>query len=49
MRDGSANQILAWFEWWVPRRMVIVPRRRGDSFLRGVYRLVVDEENASEL
>jgi hypothetical protein len=49
MRHGAANPILARFEWWVPRRMVMAPRRRRDSFLRGVYRLVVDKENASEL
>jgi hypothetical protein len=39
------DQVLAWFERHVPRCMKPVPRRRRDSFLRGVYAHVLEGEN----
>jgi hypothetical protein len=41
----SDDDVLAWFDRWLPRCMALVPRRRRESFLKGVYRFVVDEEN----
>jgi hypothetical protein len=29
--------VLAWLDRWLPRCMALVPRRRRDSFLKGVY------------
>lgn len=45
-RDGEA--VMCWFDRWLPRCMALVPRRRRPSFLRGIYRYVVEEGNAIE-
>jgi hypothetical protein len=46
---GSDEEIIAWFKRWVPRCMALVPARRYDSFLRGVYACVIDEENSVDV
>jgi hypothetical protein len=40
--DGA---VLAWFDRWVPRCMTLVPRRRRQIFLQGVYRYALEEGN----
>ena len=40
------GEILAWFDRWLPRCMALVPRRRRQSFLKGIYRY--DEETEFE-
>jgi hypothetical protein len=46
---GQDGDILAWFDEWLPRCMALVPARRRQSFLKGVYRYVIEEENAIEM
>ena len=49
--DGKSSElpddaaVLAWFDRWVPRCLVLVPARRRAAFLAGVYRYVLDEGN----
>jgi len=37
--------VVAWFERMLPRCMALVPKHRRNSFLKGVYSYVRDEEN----
>jgi hypothetical protein len=39
------DSVLAWFDRELPRCMALIPRARRASFLRGVYRAVLDEES----
>jgi hypothetical protein len=41
--EGSDDEVLAWFDRWLPCCMSLVPRRRRGSFLNGVYRYVIKE------
>jgi hypothetical protein len=41
--EGSDEEVLAWFDRWLPRCMSLVPRRRRGSFLNGVDRYVIKE------
>jgi hypothetical protein len=34
---GDDARVLAWFDKYVPRCMALVPRRRREQFLKGVY------------
>jgi hypothetical protein len=43
--QGSDEDVLAWFDRWLPRCKALVPRRRRQSFLKGVYRYTRVEEN----
>jgi hypothetical protein len=47
--DGRDDEVLSWFDRWLPRCMALVPRQRRRSFLKGIYRYVVDEGNAIEM
>jgi hypothetical protein len=37
--------VLAWFDLWVPSCMALIPSRRRQTFLAGVYRYVIEEGN----
>lgn len=41
----DADEVLAWFDRELPRCMGLIPAPRRTSFLRGVYRYVVEQEN----
>jgi hypothetical protein len=40
--DISDDDVVAWFDRWLPRCMALVPSRRRKSFLKGVYRNVTE-------
>ncbi|WP_406699135.1 hypothetical protein V5E97_09670 [Singulisphaera sp. Ch08] len=44
MRRDDAT-VIAWFVRELPRCMSLVPARRRDQFLVGVYRYAIEEEN----
>jgi hypothetical protein len=45
LASDDARLVIAWFKRELPRCMALVPTRRYSSFLRGVYRYVIEEEH----
>lgn len=45
LASPDADAVIAWFNLALPRCMALIPSRRRTTFLRGVYRYVVEEEN----
>lgn len=37
--------VLAWVEEWLPRCLALVPPRRRQTFLRGIYRYANEDGN----
>jgi hypothetical protein len=45
---GDDRAILDWLDRFVPRCMALVPRRRRESFLKGIYQFVEDGGDIKE-
>jgi hypothetical protein len=45
IRRGDAPEVLAWFERELPRCMALIPKRRHDTFLKGVSRMVQEDRS----
>jgi hypothetical protein len=48
IRKRSDSDILAWLKAHVPRCLALIPRRRLQTFLGGLYRYVIFDGNQIE-